>query len=242
LTIASTALPRVLLVDIEGTIGDVAFVRNVLFPYARERLQAFLEEHGAEPEVRAIIADAAALSNTPALEVSEAVELFRSWIDEDRKATPLKALQGMIWRAGYEAGLLRAHLYDDAVPALRALSARGIPVWVYSSGSVEAQRLYFRYSVAGDVTDLFRGYFDTRTGAKVEAASYRRIAADIGVEPRELLFATDLDAEIDAAREAGLSTVQLDRKRPPASAIEVGARGPVATSFDALPSLLARPA
>jgi enolase-phosphatase E1 len=232
---------KALLVDIEGTIGDAAFVKTVLFPYARERLEAFLATHETEPRVQAIVADAGVIAGRTLVDREETVALFRSWIDEDKKATPLKTLQGMIWQGGYEEGVLRAHLYDDAVVLLRELAARGVPLWVYSSGSVEAQRLYFRFSTAGDVTSLFRGFFDTRIGAKVEAASYARIASEIGAPASEILFATDLAAEIVAARAAGFATVRVDRTRALSSAIEKDELGLVVSSFEAIAPFLTDP-
>jgi enolase-phosphatase E1 len=126
-------------------------------------------------------------------------------MDRDRKSTALKSLQGKIWKAGFESGELKGTLFDDVPAALRrwALHAQ---ISIYSSGSVEAQRLLFRYSTFGDLTSLIAGYFDTRTGPKAASASYAAIAAAMHVEPAEVMFFSDVVRELDAAREAGCQT------------------------------------
>lgn len=147
----------------------------------------------------------------------QAATVLERWIDEDRKATPLKALQGLIWRQGYEAGELKGHVYPDAPDYLRRWHARGLKLYVYSSGSVEAQKLIFGHTDYGDLTPLFSGYFDTRIGGKKEAASYQAILRDTGGAAGEVLFLSDVGEELDAAREAGLQTCQLlrdDKARP----------------------------
>ncbi|MEZ5485740.1 MAG: acireductone synthase, partial [Lysobacteraceae bacterium] len=140
------------------------------------------------------------------------VELLQGWIDEDRKHTALKALQGMVWRDGYERGDYRAHFYADAAESLRHWHADGHPLYVYSSGSVPAQKLFFGYSEAGDLTPLVSGWFDTEIGHKRDADSYRRITNAIGRAPGDILFLSDVVEELDAAREAGLRTALLDRR------------------------------
>ncbi|MFO0041314.1 MAG: acireductone synthase, partial [Pseudomonadota bacterium] len=150
--------------------------------------------------------------------------------DEDRQATPLKARQGMVWFDGYDGRHFVAHMYPDATAALRRWHAAGIPVYVYSSGSVPAQKLYFGHTQDGDLLPLLSGYFDTTTGAKREAASYRRILDAIGTPGREVLFLSDIDAELDAAAEAGLATAWVRRDGTPAP----HARHRAITSFDEL--------
>ncbi len=196
--------------DIEGTTGSIAFVRDVLYPYARRRIAGFVRAHRNELDVAAILDEAAVLAGLPAGD-EKIAEVFVQWIDEDRKAAPLKDLQGRIWERGYVEGALRGHVYADAVEALRSWHADGIRLYVYSSGSVEAQHLLFRYSEAGDLTPLFQGYFDTRVGSKREAASYTRIAQTIGLLPGRVLFLSDSAGELDAARAAGLRTVHVVR-------------------------------
>ena len=119
----------------------------------------------------------------------------------------------MIWDAGYRDADFTAHIYPDAAPALKAWHAQGYPLYVYSSGSVPAQKLFFGHSDAGDLTPLFSGWFDTEVGGKREADSYRRIADQIGVLPSDILFLSDVVEELDAAREAGLSTQLVDRRQ-----------------------------
>ncbi|NIG76026.1 acireductone synthase [Klebsiella sp. Ap-873] len=200
---------RAIVTDIEGTTSDIRFVHNILFPYARERLAGFVREQ--QNEIAPILNDLRAEINEPQADIERLIETLFSFMDVDRKSTALKALQGLIWRDGYVNGDFTGHLYDDVLPALKAWKQQGIALYVYSSGSVAAQKLLFGYSDAGNITDLFSGYFDTHVGAKREAQSYRNIAAEIGVAPELLLFLSDIHQELDAAREAGWQTVQLIR-------------------------------
>ncbi len=194
------------LTDIEGTTTPVAFVRDTLFPYARARLPRLLRERAADATVAAELAEVARLApGTPPLAA------LTGWMDQDAKVTPLKALQGIVWAEGYASGELRADLYPDVAPRLRRWSASGVRLFVYSSGSIEAQRQIFGHSSDGDLAGLFAGFFDTRVGAKREAESYDRIAIGIGVPTTEILFLSDTEAELDAAAAAGLRTCQLVR-------------------------------
>lgn len=204
-------MSNTLLTDIEGTTSSIAFVKEVLFPYARQALPAFVRQHGREPEVRRWL-DAAALDIGGVVSDNCLVELLQQWIDEDRKHTALKALQGMIWRSGYATKAFHAHLYADALAQLPAWHAAGHALYVYSSGSVAAQRLFFAHTEAGDLTPLFSGFFDTEMGGKREAQSYRNIVAAIERPAAEVLFLSDVVAELDAARDAGLGTVLVDRR------------------------------
>lgn len=197
--------------DIEGTTTAIAFVHDVLFPYARTNLNGFVAAHGREPAVRAELDAAKREAGDPAMSDEAAVAVLQRWIDEDRKAKPLKALQGMIWAEGYKAGAFQGHVYDDAVDALRTWHDAGKKLYVYSSGSVSAQKLIFGHTKFGDLTPLFSGYFDTTTGPKKEVGSYRKIAAAIGVPASRVLFLSDSADEIVAARDAGMHTVQLRR-------------------------------
>jgi enolase-phosphatase E1 len=196
-------MPRAILTDIEGTTSSIAFVAETLFPYARERLPAFVAAH---PEAAAPI-----LTEVAAAEPGDPVATLIRWIDEDRKATPLKALQGMIWEDGYREGAFTGHIYDDAVAALRRWHGAGIALYIFSSGSVAAQKLLFGHSDAGDLTPLFSGYFDTTTGPKREAPSYISIADAIGFDPADILFLSDTPEEIAAARAAGMQALLIDR-------------------------------
>ncbi|MHC1479462.1 acireductone synthase [Frateuria aurantia] len=203
---------RAVLTDIEGTTSSIDFVKEVLFPYAREHLPSYIAEHGQDPEVRHWLSQAAADAGLPAgTSDGELAGVLQHWIDEDRKATPLKALQGRIWAQGYANGDYRAHLYPEVAAQLRGWKARGLALYVYSSGSVPAQKLFFGYSDAGDLTALFSGYFDTETGPKREMQSYARIAEAIAIPPEAILFLSDVEAELDAARAAGFQTAWLIR-------------------------------
>ena len=205
-------MKQAIVTDIEGTTSSISFVKDVLFPYARKALPAFVRMHGNEPEVRKWL-DLAAADAGGVCQDEMLAEMLQGWIDEDRKHPALKALQGMIWESGYKGGAYRAHVYDDAVEGLRRWHDAGHPLYVYSSGSVPAQRLFFGHSDAGDLIPLFSGWFDTEVGGKREAASYRHIAGAIGQPPENILFLSDVVEELDAAREAGLQTVLVDRRQ-----------------------------
>lgn len=208
-----TAPLRAVITDIEGTTSSISFVHDVLFPYAREALPAFVEKRRNDPEVRRWLVDIGEEIGSDPDSPAVTAALLR-WIDEDRKHTALKALQGMVWRNGYEDGAFRAHVYADVAAKLREWKAAGLDLYVYSSGSVAAQQLFFRHSEAGDLTPLFDGYFDTQVGAKRERGSYERILGEIGPDAHEVLFLSDVVAELDAAREAGLHTILLERGAP----------------------------
>lgn len=202
---------RAIVTDIEGTTSDIRFVHNILFPYAREHLASFLHENAHQPEVAAALQSVREEAGQPQADLDAVTEILLGFMDQDRKSTGLKALQGMIWRDGYVNGSFTGHLYSDVLPALSRWKAQGIELYVYSSGSVAAQKLLFGYSDEGDITDLFSGYFDTHVGAKREVAAYRTIAAEIGQPAEQLLFLSDIHQELDAAAEAGWQTLQLLR-------------------------------
>lgn len=199
-----------ILTDIEGTTSSISFVKDVLFPYARRALPRFVREHGDRPEVRRWL-DAVAIEHGSICSDDVIVETLQGWIDQDRKHTALKALQGMIWQAGYRDADFTAHIYPDVAPALHRWYLLGYPLYVYSSGSVPAQKLFFGHSDGGDLTTLFSGWFDTEIGGKREAQSYRNIAQAVGHEPDGILFLSDVVEELDAARDAGLQTRLIDR-------------------------------
>lgn len=200
---------RAVVTDIEGTTSSIAFVKDVLFPYARQRLADFIAR---SPEKAApILNEVRQLEGNPSLTPDQIAGLLQQWIDEDRKIAPLKALQGMIWADGYANGEIVGHIYPDAADALRAWHKNGLPIYIYSSGSVEAQRLIYGHTAEGDLTPLLSGYFDTRTGGKLEAASYTLIAEAIDHLPGDLLFLSDHAGEIAAATAAGMQTQLIDR-------------------------------
>jgi enolase-phosphatase E1 len=202
-------------VDIEGTTTPLAFVRDVLFPDARARLPSFLIERGGEPPVRAVLER---LASEHGVHGDAALALLLRWLDEDRKEPSLKALQGIVWDEGYRAGRLVAPLFSDVVPQLRAWKASGLRLAVYSSGSVQAQRLLFAHTHEGDVSTLFDGFFDTALGPKVEAASYGRLAAALACAPADLLFLSDAPRELEAASGAGVRALGVSREGAPTPA------------------------
>lgn len=223
-----------ILTDIEGTTSSISFVKDVLFPYARRALPGFVAARGHEAEVRVWLDTVA--RETGAADDATIVATLQAWIDADRKHTALKALQGMIWADGYRDADFTAHIYPDAAEALRRWHAAGERMAVYSSGSVPAQKLFFGHSDAGDLTGLFSAWFDTELGGKRDAASYTRIAEALQVAPAELLFLSDVVAELDAAREAGLGTMLVDRLDDYPVPREAGAANghPRVTRFDAI--------
>lgn len=202
---------QVVLTDIEGTTSSLSFVKDVLFPYARRHMAEFVHAHAEEAEVRRSLDDVVATAGRPMADADAVAELLR-WLDEDRKITPLKALQGLIWEEGYRRGDFVGHVYEDAARRLREWHERGLRLYVFSSGSVHAQKLLFGHTAYGDLTPLFSGYFDTNVGAKQEAESYRRIAGEIGAAPGSILFLSDIRGELDAALAAGMSTAWLVRE------------------------------
>ncbi len=188
--------------DIEGTTTPIAFVRDTLFPYARARLEQAI----GRPDAAGIVAEIAQM--VPGVPV---LDTLNHWMDDDAKVGPLKALQGLIWDSGYADGSIKGDIYPDVAPMLRRWVRGGIRLHVYSSGSVPAQKLLFGNTVDGDLTGLFQGFFDTRVGGKREPESYDRICIGINVPPAEVLFLSDIEAELDAAAAAGLRTCQLVR-------------------------------
>ncbi len=223
---------RAILLDIEGTTTPIEFVYEVLFPFARSHLEEFLTQHYLSNEVRTSISELreewaienAAGINTgrqplpPWDENSDAsliysVSQYVNWLmDLDRKSTALKALQGKIWKDGYANGQMRAQVYPDVLPAFTRWQAQQRAIHIFSSGSVLAQELLFAHTTDGDLTGYIDEYFDTTTGAKSAAASYRSISERINTACTEILFVSDVSAELDAAREAGMMTALCVRQ------------------------------
>jgi enolase-phosphatase E1 len=205
---------KAIVTDIEGTTSSLSFVKDVLFPYARAKLPGYVEQHQDEPEIQQLLADTSKEAGAE-LDTEGAITQLIQWVDQDKKITPLKALQGLIWEAGYRQGDFKGHLYQDAIDNLKVWNAKGIALYVYSSGSVLAQKLLFGHTDSGDLTPLFSGYFDTTVGGKKEAESYRKIAAVIGYPAQDILFLSDIKDELDAAKVAGLQTIWLTRGQIP---------------------------
>jgi enolase-phosphatase E1 len=204
---------RGIILDIEGTTTPVAFVYDVLFPYARAHLRDYLRDHVEQDEAK----------------VAEIAARMESLMDRDVKDPELKALQGKIWVRGYGDGTLKGQVFPDVPPALERWHAAGLDVAIYSSGSVLAQRLLFGTTPAGDLTKLIGHYFDTGVGPKRAQESYARIASELGRAPRELLFISDVVAELDAARAARVQAALCVR---PGNAAQDDAAADVMRSFD----------
>jgi len=208
---------QAILLDVEGTTSSISFVYDVLFEHARREVGAFLAAHRLDADVLQLAAAVCAAAGRPAeaaviaADPSAATTAVIDLMNRDVKLTPLKTLQGRIWRSGYESGSLRSHVFDDVPPALARWADSGLDVRIYSSGSVEAQRLFFAHTAHGDLTGFLRGHYDTTTGAKRDPKSYEAIAADIGCPPRRVLFASDVGEELDAAGAAGMATVLVRR-------------------------------
>lgn len=203
-----------ILTDIEGTTSSISFVADELFPYFREHIRELLEmkDHPAVAEAFAETVSLAETEDGLMLSTDEDIlkTLYR-WSMEDRKITPLKTLQGILWEIGYKNGSLKGHVYSDVAPKLGHWKASGIQLGVFSSGSVAAQKLIFGYSVAGDLTPYFSAYFDTKTGGKREMETYKVIASQLNIPAAEILFLSDVKEELKAADEAGFQTIQLVR-------------------------------
>jgi enolase-phosphatase E1 len=197
--------------DIEGTTSSIAFVHEVLFPYARKHMAEFVRNHADDQQVREQL-QAVADEVGQALDDEQAILQLIQWIDEDKKITPLKALQGMLWEVGYRNGDFFGHVYPDSYSKLCEWSAKGLRLYVYSSGSVKAQKLLFAHTEFGDMTPIFHGYFDTTIGGKREQASYERIVQEIGLPASEVLFLSDIEEELAAAEAAGLQTIWFKRE------------------------------
>lgn len=192
------------LLDIEGTISPVSFVRDTLFPYSKERIADYVAVNSGNPIVQDILARTSALADG-----ADALGTLIGWQEHDVKAAPLKKLQGLIWESGYRSGELKSPIFPDAFQALKQWKAVGLPLYIYSSGSVQAQLLFFEFNFEGDLRPLFSGYFDTDIGAKTEPSSYTHISKAIHVQPKGIIFFSDNAKELAAARSAGFEVVHV---------------------------------
>ena len=214
---------KVVLLDIEGTTSSVTYVYDVLFPFARKNLQEFLERRWLEPAVKAAcerlacdvgdlsLADSIMADTNPEETRKKVIETANRLMDDDVKATGLKELQGMIWEEGYSAGQLKSHVYPDVAPALREWNSAGLSIRIFSSGSMQAQKVFFQNTEDGNLSSHLTANYDTTTGPKRDAQSYKLISQDAGVEPVHVTFLSDVVEELDAAREAGMSTILVVR-------------------------------
>ncbi|WP_339859188.1 acireductone synthase [Pseudohongiella acticola] len=203
--------PIAIVTDIEGTTSSIRFVKDVLFVYAERFLPEFVRKHKEERDVARQLRSMSENTGIPQKNTEALIDQLRLWMHEDQKVTELKALQGMVWERGYQRGEYQAHVYADVPPKLQEWLDEGINLYVYSSGSEKAQRLFFRYSSCGDLRLMFAGYFDTTIGAKQEVQSYLNLAEQIALPPKDILFLSDIEGELDAAADAGLNTIWVVR-------------------------------
>jgi enolase-phosphatase E1 len=219
------------LLDVEGTTSSISFVHEEMFPYARRHLRDYLQRNWDEPSLRTTLEhlaeDAGAanatlwLADLPIVaQQQRVVEVVEQWMDQDRKATGLKQLQGQVWRAGFESQQLVAHVWPDVPPVLQQWRQAGFDIRIYSSGSIAAQKLFFGHTEFGDLLDCFSGHYDTTSGGKKEVQSYRNIAADWQIEPSQIVFVSDVVEELRAAAEAGMRVLLSCRPGNPPQSME----------------------
>lgn len=206
-----------ILMDIEGTTTSIHFVHQVLFPYSVEKMESFVKTHQEVAEVKAVTADFQKIlrdEQGKSGTLDEVIALAKQWISEDRKHATLKNLQGLMWKMGYESGDLKGHVYDDVPEALERWKKQGKKMGIYSSGSVLAQKLLFAYTAYGSLNPYLSANFDTEVGHKRSADSYRQISQRLSIEPKNIVFLSDVIEEIQAANDAGFKTVHIIRDGP----------------------------
>jgi len=224
--------PIAIVTDIEGTTSSIRFVKDVLFVYAEQFLQEFVRKHKEERDVARQLRSMSDNTGIPLRNTEDLIKQLLVWMREDKKVTELKALQGMVWEQGYQRGEYQAHVYPDVPEKLREWQEDGINLYVYSSGSEKAQRLFFRFTTFGDLRLLFAGYFDTNIGAKQEEQSYRNLAEWIALPPSDILFLSDVEAELDAAAAAGIRTIHVVRPQEAGGDVSaVKSKHPIVHSF-----------
>ncbi|MDR3374621.1 MAG: acireductone synthase [Ancalomicrobiaceae bacterium] len=207
MTTQLTVEARAILLDIEGTIGPASFITHDLVDYARDRFDEFIATNRQSPAVRQILSETVKRSGR-----QDAVAMLKDWLVRDEKVQPLKELQSLIWQHGYADGTLQGRLFADAQSAIEIWHAERLPIYVYSSFSVKAQRLFFGHTEAGDLRHWFAGHFDTSIGAKVVARSYEKIAGEIRLRPQDVVYFADTSAELAAAVRAGVQVVQVAKE------------------------------
>ena len=229
---------KAIITDIEGTTTSLSFVKEVLFPYARAHIAAYVMQHEGSATLKGPLHEVRQLMNKPQASLAACIDQLIAWIDQDAKITPLKVIQGLLWEEGYKKGDYQGHLYQDAHHFLTQWHQQGIPLYIYSSGSVYAQQLLFQHTVYGDLRPLFSGYFDTRIGSKKDTASYQAIAQQIAVPPADLVFLSDISAELIAAAGAGIRGILLARDAAADAVSPKDAAFPVARNFFEVQQLL----
>jgi len=204
---------KAILTDIEGTTSSIDYVKTTMFGYSKKKLRDYLQSHWDQEHVKTIIKNLSKKLEKD-VDIDLAVKTFEELIEKDIKDTLLKELQGHIWEEGFKNAELKGHIYEDAYLKLKELKEKGYKIFVYSSGSIKAQKLFFGHSSYGDITYLFDGFFDTTTGSKKDPDSYLKIASTIGLDPKEILFLSDIKEEINASKEAGMNAILVSRDSP----------------------------
>jgi len=205
-----------IITDIEGTCTSLSFVKDTLFPYSHVNMASFIADHAEDKDIAPLLQQVAQQMKNEQATPEQLVAQLRQWIKADLKIPALKALQGHQWQKGYDKGDFHGHLYQDAYQVLKHWRDSGIKLYVYSSGSVKAQKLLFSHTEYGDISGWFSGFFDTAIGGKTDADAYHRISQEIGYAPQHLLFLSDVLAELDAANKSGMQVacLQRDQEQP----------------------------
>lgn len=205
---------KYILTDIEGTTTSVKFVYDILFPYFNAHikdLKSMTHLKEVQQAFRQTVDFAKEFENKKIDSVDEIIQMLEKWSSEDKKITPLKTLQGILWDKAYQSGEIKGHVYTDVPQAFETWKEKGLEIGIFSSGSVAAQKLIFGYSEAGDLRPFLSDYFDTNTGGKRDVETYLKISNSIGVSPENILFLSDIVEELEAADKAGFQTIQLLR-------------------------------
>jgi enolase-phosphatase E1 len=219
---------RAILIDLEGTAIPMSFMTGTLVALARERLGSFIAQHGEDADVEEALWEAGRLMGGYELKPAEAEALLLRWMKQDRKTPPLKTIQGLIWQEGFDAGQIKSEVYPDVADSLKAWSAAGLRLFVYSSNSELAQRLLLSHAPSGDLTPLFEGFLDTVTGQKIEPASYHAICGKLELPAAFILVICDNEEELDTAKSVGMATTRIVREG------NVKSRHPVCPDFPSL--------
>lgn len=208
---------RAIIVDTAGTTTDSDFIYHTLFPYSAKVLADFIKQNQDNVLVDFCISDIKDIALEPEANLDRVIEILLQWINEDRKVTPLKTLQGLIWQNGYASGEFTGHIYPDFIRAIARYHQQKMRVYSFSSASADAQAMLFKHSDAGDLNPMFNGHFDTRTGNKLDKQAYLNILNTINLKPKQVLFVSDMPAELKAASGAGLKVCQMSRDTAPKS-------------------------
>jgi len=224
--------PLAIVTDIEGTTSSIRFVRDVLLVYVEQFLPDFVRARKDERDVARQLRSISDRTGVMVKDTEGLVACLQQWMRDGKPVAELHALQAMVWEEGFDKGEFQAHVYPDVPEKLRAWRDREINLYAYGEGSGKAQRLYFRYTAAGDLRLMFAGYFDTALGNRQSMEAYRNMAAGVALEPARVVYVSDTETELDAARGAGMYTVRMARpEETEDAAAAVRSNHPVASSF-----------